>query len=89
MLIDVTQVKHLEKNKLEISFADGLVGVVDVDKIVDCYDGIFEPLRNESYFAQVYVNKELGTIEWPNGADLCPDVLYAHASGKADRLPKI
>jgi hypothetical protein len=87
MLIDVTQVKHLEKKKIEVSFADGLVGVVDVDAIVNCYDGVFEPLKRESYFAQVYVNTELGTIAWPNGADLCPDVLYAHASGKANKLP--
>ena len=88
MLIDVTQVKYLEKNKVEISFADGFVGVVDIDAIVSCYDGVFEPLQNESFFAQVFVNTELGTIAWPNGADLCPDVLYAHASGKANMLPK-
>jgi hypothetical protein len=27
-------------------------------------------------FAQVAVDRELGTIGWPNGADLDPDVLH-------------
>ena len=41
------------------------------------FTGVFEPLRDEAYFKQIRVNAELGTIEWPNGADLDPDVLYA------------
>ncbi|MFM7192421.1 MAG: DUF2442 domain-containing protein [Microcystaceae cyanobacterium] len=41
------------------------------------FTGVFEPLKNPEYFAQVKVNPELGTIQWPNGADLDPDVLYA------------
>jgi len=35
--------------------------------------------RNE--FAAVQVNPELGTVCWPCGADLDPDVLYALATG--------
>ncbi|MFN9174661.1 MAG: DUF2442 domain-containing protein [Synechocystis sp.] len=34
------------------------------------------PGEHYHYFAQVKVNPELGTIQWPNGADLDPDVLY-------------
>jgi len=40
---------------------------------------MFEPLRDVDYFAQAIVNDELGTITWPNGADLAPDVLHAQA----------
>jgi len=36
----------------------------------------FEPLRDPEVFAQVRVNSETGTIEWPNGADLAPEFLY-------------
>jgi Protein of unknown function (DUF2442) len=85
-MIDVTHVKYIDHHNLEISFADGLVGIVDIDKIVPHYDGVFEPLSNLKFFAQVSVESELGTIVWPNGADLCPDVLYAHASGQSQRL---
>ena len=35
----------------------------------------FDPLRNPRVFAQVRVNHETGTIEWPSGADLAPEFL--------------
>jgi hypothetical protein len=40
---------------------------------------MFEPLRDVSYFARVVVDPELGTVVWPNGADLAPDVLHQEA----------
>ena len=36
--------------------------------------GVFAPLSDESFFRRVKVF--LGSIQWPNGADLCPDTLY-------------
>jgi Protein of unknown function (DUF2442) len=44
---------------------------------------MFKPLRDESFFALVAVDEDLGTIVWPNGADLAPDVLYKKAMGAA------
>jgi hypothetical protein len=38
---------------------------------------IFEPIRGDpAFFRTVRVDPELGTIVWPNGADIDPDVLY-------------
>jgi len=37
---------------------------------------VFEPLRDPEVFRQVAVNRETGTIEWPNGADFAPEFLY-------------
>jgi hypothetical protein len=37
---------------------------------------VFEPLTNPDFFAQVHVDEELGTVVWPNGADLDPLVLH-------------
>jgi hypothetical protein len=46
------------------------------------YGGVFAPLLDETFFAKVRVDSELGTIVWPNGVDVCPDVLYSHATGE-------
>lgn len=81
-LIDVSSVRPLENRKLELTFADGLHAIVDMDRVIKRYSGIFAALMDDNYFRQVQVDPELGTIFWPNGADVCPDVLYSFASGK-------
>lgn len=81
-LIDVTEVRPLENRNLDLTFADGLHAVVAMDSVIERYSGIFAALMDDSFFRQVRVDRELGTIVWPNGADVCPDVLYSFASGK-------
>src|SRR6266700_1002901 len=51
------------------------------------FEGVFAPLKDPATFAQVRVHPEVGTIVWPNGADLDPDVLYAELSGTPIVLP--
>ncbi len=43
------------------------------------FDRVFEPLRDLDSFRQVRVEPDIGTTTWPNGADLCPDVLYENS----------
>ncbi len=81
-MIDVTGVRPLENRRLDLTFADGLHAVVDMDHVIERYSGVFSPLMDDNYFRQVRVEPELGTIVWPNGADVCPDVLYSFSSGK-------
>ena len=76
MLQDIIFVKVLKNYKLHLRFEDNQEGIVDIQQQIK-FTGVFEPLKNPDYFAQVKVNSELGTIQWPNGADLDPDVLYA------------
>ena len=80
MLKDVVAVKPLDGYKLHLTFEDEAEGIVDVAQLVE-FTGIFEPLADAAFFAQggggVTVNSDLGTIYWPNGADLDPDVLYS------------
>ncbi len=80
-LFDVTRVQALPNRNLELTFENGFHGIVEMDRIVKSYTGVFAPLLQDDYFKQVTVNAELGTIVWPNGADLCPDVLYSQATG--------
>ena len=84
MLKDITAVRPLEDYGLQLRFEDGVEGQVDVAQLV-AFTGVFAPLKDGSYFTQVRVDPELGTICWPNGADLDADVLYSLITGK--RLP--
>lgn len=79
---DVVAVRPLENNCLELAFEDGLKGVIDLSRIIRRYEGIFAPLRDPEFFRQVRLAPELGTICWPNGADIDPDMLYALTSGQ-------
>ena len=82
MLKDIVEVRPIADYRLFLKFEDGVEGVVDVATMVR-FDGVFAPLRNREAFLKVSVNSEIGTICWPNGADLDPDVLYASITGEA------
>ena len=41
------------------------------------FEGVFAPLSDPVSFRAVRVERDAGTVDWPNGADLDPDVLYA------------
>lgn len=60
---------------LFLTFADGTERLVDLEG--ELWGPVFEPLRRDpELFRQVHVDEELGTIVWPNGADMDPDVLH-------------
>lgn len=78
----VIAVKHVEGYRLEVTFADGLRAELDFrDRIVG-RGGVFAPLEDVAFFKQVQVDKEAGTLVWPNDVDLDPDVLYSEATGE-------
>jgi hypothetical protein len=74
-------VRPLEAYQLELTFDNGVSGVVDIDGWLIGSGGFMEPLKDPEFFRQVRVDEEAGTIQWPNGVDLCPDVLYSRATG--------
>lgn len=76
-LVDVTAVEVIGEYRLRLTFADGIVG--DVDFTRREWQGVFQPLAEPSYFARVTVDREAGTIAWPNGADMAPEPLYEEA----------
>jgi hypothetical protein len=79
----VTDAKILNWYFIELSFSDGIHGTVDLAKRIVGHGGVFASLEDPHFFQQARVNPELGTIEWPNGADFCPELLYRWATGEA------
>lgn len=78
----ITLVRHIADYKLELTFADNTVSELDFRNRVLGRGGVFTPLEDIRFFSQVAVDREAGTVVWPNGIDFCPDVLYAEATGK-------
>ncbi len=74
-MIRVTEVEPLDGPSLRLRFNDGSERVVDLEG--ELWGPVFEPLKTDpDLFRQVRVDEELGTIVWPNGADMDPDVLH-------------
>ena len=71
-LIRIRNVLPLEGLRLRLTLTDGRTVDRDVSGLL--VGPVFEPVRHDrACFEQVRV--EDGTVVWPNGADLCPDVL--------------
>jgi hypothetical protein len=69
---------------LELTFSDGSSGRVGWRERLEKANpaGVSGPLRDPTFFAQVELWAEAGTIRWPNDADICPDVLSSEATGR-------
>ena len=68
----ITDAVATEGYKLRLTLTDGSTIERDVSKLIQ--GPIFEPIRRDpSVFRSVKAQD--GTVVWPNGADLCPDVL--------------
>jgi hypothetical protein len=73
LLVRVRSVERREGFKVNIRFTDGSSREVDLAPYLR--GPIFEPIRSDpALFGSMQV--EEGTVAWPNGADIDPDVLY-------------
>ena len=75
MLKDVIEVEHASAMSLILTFEGGERREIDLANVLS-FTGVFEPLKDPACFRSVRVEPDIGTVVWPNGADLCPDVLY-------------
>lgn len=73
--MDITDVEVLHDHVVRLRFADGTQKVMDLDPYLG--GRVFTHIREDDVaFAAMSVDEAAGTIVWPNGADLAPDVLY-------------
>jgi hypothetical protein len=73
-MVRVRTVRCLEGREVELGFTDGTSKVLDLTPYLR--GQVFEQHRSDlAFFRTVGVDPDSGTIGWPDGSDLDPDVL--------------
>jgi len=73
-MVRIRGVEALGGFRVRLSLTDGSTREVDLGPYLN--GPVFEPIRKDAaLFRSVRVDEEFGTIVWPNGADIDPDVL--------------
>jgi hypothetical protein len=85
----ITQVQVPGPFRVTLTFTDGSAGTVDLAPWIEGKTGVFAALRDATFFAKVTVDPEAGTIVWPNGADLDPDILFEAAHGVTSGVDRL
>ena len=68
----IKKVKPNPDYTITLTFENGEIKIFDVKPYLD--KGIFKELKEMSLFNSV--KPFLGSIQWKNGQDFCPDTLY-------------
>jgi hypothetical protein len=76
MYLAVIQVETEPNYHLKLTFKNGEIRMFDMNPYLNL--GIFNELKNKAMFDTVRVSFD--TIEWKNGADIDPEILYAEST---------
>ena len=71
----INKVEYIEGYKLKLLFDDKKIKIVDLSEMLKDAQDWLAPLIEIGYFKKVECDGI--AIAWPNGVDLCPDVLYS------------
>ena len=75
----ITKVEPGEEYRLDLTFADGTRGVVDLSDLAG--RGVFALWNDYAEFRKVRIG-ETGELVWADRIDLCADALYMKVTGK-------
>lgn len=78
-LPSVTRADYRGEYRIHLTFNDGTERTIDFSRWLE--GSVFEPLKDADYFQRFFLDG--GTVAWPNGADIAPETLYAHAKSEA------
>ena len=85
-LARVTDVEHLGARTLRVTFSDGLVRELD---FASRLPGVLATIDDNVNFAKATVDSVAGTVCWPNGIDLDPDVLHGDQPSASSVQPRL
>jgi len=80
MIHDVVAAEHRGDYRIEVVFDDGKRGIVDFSSYAQ-RNGVFARFRDQAFFRNFHINKELGVLAWGDELDVAPETLYAEATG--------
>ena len=81
MYYDLIDIEFLGDYRLELTFADGKKGLVDIRNYIK-RGGVFARLSDMEFFHRAYIDKAWGVLCWPDGIDIAPENLYTEATGQ-------
>ena len=79
-MLHITSAQVISGHSLFLQFNDGTHGEVNLSE--ELTGAIFAELRDPDKFKEAYLDPELRTVCWPNGADFAPEFLRSLVSEK-------
>ena len=70
----VTAFEIIDAYTLHLTFNDQSEQTINFEPILS--GPVFGPLKDRQLFNQVTLDEDFGTLTWPNGADISPNVLH-------------
>jgi hypothetical protein len=81
VILHVTKAIVCGPHSLDLTFSDGMQKRLNLFPLLN--GPIFQPLKDPDFFAKVSVDPVIGTVVWPNGADIAPEALHEMQSEQA------
>jgi hypothetical protein len=78
---EIINARYIKNYQIELEFKNGKKGIVDFKSYLE-KGGVFSRFAEMVYFKKFSINRESGSIEWPNELDIDPDNLYHKATGE-------
>lgn len=82
----VSDVEVIAARTLRVVFTDGLVREIDFSGVLT---GVLAVLDSDDVFAAVVVDPVAGTLSWPGGIDMDPDVLHGDEPAASPNAPRL
>lgn len=74
MLPKLQEARYQGEYRIWLKFLDGTEGEINLEK--ELWGEVFQPLKDKARFSKFWLDEELETIVWKNGADFAPEFLY-------------
>lgn len=70
----IDSIRYKNGYTYQITFSDNTKGDVNFTEFL--WGEAFQELKDKNFFKQAAIDRTSGTIVWPNGIDIAPDIIY-------------